>query len=89
MTKLPATGREETDRTVQSYEESAREYDALVDAERPPHIKNALQRLVQCLPPGVFPDSVRSLFVLLLFVLQRSNRFSQRPRLVCRFLGYT
>jgi len=52
MTKLPATGREETDRTVQSYEESAREYDALVDAERPPHIKNALQRLVQCLPPG-------------------------------------
>ena len=39
-------------RTVQSYEGSAREYDARVPARRPPHIEDALRRLVQCLPPG-------------------------------------
>jgi 2-polyprenyl-3-methyl-5-hydroxy-6-metoxy-1,4-benzoquinol methylase len=39
-------------RTVQSYEGSARQYDTLVSAHRPPHIEDALRRLVQCLPPG-------------------------------------
>jgi SAM-dependent methyltransferase len=39
-------------RTVQSYEGFARQYDTLVDAKRPPHIEDALRRLVQCLPLG-------------------------------------
>jgi 2-polyprenyl-3-methyl-5-hydroxy-6-metoxy-1,4-benzoquinol methylase len=38
--------------TIQSYEGSAREYDKLVDPQRPPHIQKALQRLVETLPPG-------------------------------------
>jgi 2-polyprenyl-3-methyl-5-hydroxy-6-metoxy-1,4-benzoquinol methylase len=41
-----------TQRTVQSYEGFARQYDTLVDAKRPPHIADALRRLVQCLPRG-------------------------------------
>jgi 2-polyprenyl-3-methyl-5-hydroxy-6-metoxy-1,4-benzoquinol methylase len=52
MTKLPGSALVNTQRTVQAYEGFAREYDALVDAKRPPHIQDALRRLVQCLPPG-------------------------------------
>jgi 2-polyprenyl-3-methyl-5-hydroxy-6-metoxy-1,4-benzoquinol methylase len=52
MTKLTSTALENMRRTVQSYEGFARQYDTLVDAERPPHIKDALRRLLQCLPPG-------------------------------------
>jgi 2-polyprenyl-3-methyl-5-hydroxy-6-metoxy-1,4-benzoquinol methylase len=52
MTKLTAHALANTHRTVQSYEEFARQYDTLVDAKRPPHIEDALRRLVQCLPPG-------------------------------------
>lgn len=52
MTKPTANALENMQRTVQSYEGFARQYDALVDAKRPPHIEDALRRLVQCLPPG-------------------------------------
>lgn len=52
MTKLTPTEMANTQRTVQSYEGFAREYDTLVNARRPPHIEDALQRLVQCLPLG-------------------------------------
>lgn len=38
--------------TVQSYERHAREYDKLVDPDRPPHIQKALRELVEALPPG-------------------------------------
>lgn len=52
MTKRSAADLENTQRTVQSYEGFAREYDKLVNAKRPPHIEDALRRLVQCMPPG-------------------------------------
>ena len=52
MTKLPASALANTQRTVQSYEGFARQYDTLVSEHRPPHIEDALRRLVQCLPPG-------------------------------------
>jgi 2-polyprenyl-3-methyl-5-hydroxy-6-metoxy-1,4-benzoquinol methylase len=52
LTKLTASALAKAQRTVQSYEESARQYDSLVDAKRPPHIEDALRRLVQSLPPG-------------------------------------
>jgi 2-polyprenyl-3-methyl-5-hydroxy-6-metoxy-1,4-benzoquinol methylase len=52
MPKLTASAVASTRRTVQSYEQFARQYDTLVDAQRPPHIQEALQHLVQCLPPG-------------------------------------
>lgn len=52
MPKPTANAMANTRRTVQSYEAYARQYDTLVDAERPPHIQEALQRLVHCLPPG-------------------------------------
>lgn len=52
MTKLTVESLASAQRTVQSYEGFAREYDRLVDAKRPPHIEDALRRLVQCLPPG-------------------------------------
>jgi 2-polyprenyl-3-methyl-5-hydroxy-6-metoxy-1,4-benzoquinol methylase len=52
MTKLTAGALTDMQRTVQSYEGFARQYDRLVDAKRPPHIEDALRRLVQCLPPG-------------------------------------
>jgi 2-polyprenyl-3-methyl-5-hydroxy-6-metoxy-1,4-benzoquinol methylase len=52
MTKLTESAMAEAQRTVQSYEESARQYDTLVDPKRPPHIQDALRRLVLCLPPG-------------------------------------
>lgn len=38
--------------TVKSYEGFAREYDKLVDPHRPPHIQEALRRLVEALPSG-------------------------------------
>jgi 2-polyprenyl-3-methyl-5-hydroxy-6-metoxy-1,4-benzoquinol methylase len=52
MKKLTAGALANTQRTVQSYEGFARQYDTLVKAKRPPHIEEALRRLVQCLPPG-------------------------------------
>lgn len=52
MTKLSARAQAHTQRTVQSYEGFARQYDELVNAKRPPHIEDALRRFVQCLPPG-------------------------------------
>lgn len=52
MTKLTASALANTQRTVESYEASASQYDTLVDARRPPHIEDALRRLVQCLPLG-------------------------------------
>jgi 2-polyprenyl-3-methyl-5-hydroxy-6-metoxy-1,4-benzoquinol methylase len=52
MTKLTAPFLTNSYRTVQSYEKFAREYDTLVAAKRPPHIEDALRRLVQCLPMG-------------------------------------
>ena len=50
MTKLTASALANTQRTVRSYEGFARQYDMLVNARRPPHIEDALRRLVQCLP---------------------------------------
>ncbi|MBX3620421.1 MAG: class I SAM-dependent methyltransferase [Rhizobacter sp.] len=52
MTQPSAQALAHTQRTVQSYEAFAREYDTLVNARRPPHIEDALRRLVQRLPPG-------------------------------------
>src|SRR5688500_1912918 len=52
MTKPTAGDLANTQRTVQSYDGFAREYDTLVDPHRPPHIEDALRRLVQCLPRG-------------------------------------
>lgn len=52
MTKLTATSLAHTQRTVQSYERFARQYDTLVSERRPPYIEDALRRFVQCLPPG-------------------------------------
>ena len=52
MTKPTASALANTQRTVQSYEGFAREYDTLVNGRRPPHIEDALRRLVQCLPIG-------------------------------------
>jgi 2-polyprenyl-3-methyl-5-hydroxy-6-metoxy-1,4-benzoquinol methylase len=52
MTKPSAPFLTNSHRTVQSYGRFAREYDALVDPKRPPHIEDALRRLVQCLPVG-------------------------------------
>jgi 2-polyprenyl-3-methyl-5-hydroxy-6-metoxy-1,4-benzoquinol methylase len=52
MTKLTGRALVNMRRTVQTYEGFARQYDTLVDAKRPPHIEDALRRLVQCLPLG-------------------------------------
>jgi 2-polyprenyl-3-methyl-5-hydroxy-6-metoxy-1,4-benzoquinol methylase len=52
MTKPSTTAVGSMQQTIQSYEGSAREYDKLVDPQRPPHIQKALQRLVETLPPG-------------------------------------
>jgi 2-polyprenyl-3-methyl-5-hydroxy-6-metoxy-1,4-benzoquinol methylase len=52
MTKPTARFLANSYRTVQSYERSAREYDTLVNPKRPPHIEDALRRLVQWLPTG-------------------------------------
>jgi 2-polyprenyl-3-methyl-5-hydroxy-6-metoxy-1,4-benzoquinol methylase len=52
MTKPTPRSLANSYRTVQSYERFAREYDTLVDPKRPPHIEDALRRLVQCLPKG-------------------------------------
>ena len=52
MTKPTARFLANSYRTVRSYERSAREYDTLVNPKRPPHIEDALRRLVQCLPTG-------------------------------------
>ena len=52
MTKPSATVLAHMQQTVQSYEGFAREYDKLVDAHRPPHIQEALRRLVEALPSG-------------------------------------
>jgi 2-polyprenyl-3-methyl-5-hydroxy-6-metoxy-1,4-benzoquinol methylase len=52
MTNANATALARMRQTVQSYEESAREYDKLVDPQRPPHIQEALRRLVDALPSG-------------------------------------
>ncbi|MDR7272648.1 2-polyprenyl-3-methyl-5-hydroxy-6-metoxy-1,4-benzoquinol methylase [Pelomonas saccharophila] len=52
MAQLTAEALAKTRKTVQSYEGYAREYDSLVAEKRPPHIEDALRRLVRCLPPG-------------------------------------
>jgi hypothetical protein len=55
MTKLTTTALENMRRTVQSYERFARKYDTLVDAERPPHIKDALRWSSHTSAPGRRP----------------------------------
>lgn len=52
MTKPSSDVHARMQQTLQSYEQSAREYDKLVDPHRPPHIQKALQRLVDAVPPG-------------------------------------
>jgi 2-polyprenyl-3-methyl-5-hydroxy-6-metoxy-1,4-benzoquinol methylase len=52
MTKPSTTALARMQLTVQYYERFAREYDKLVDPHRPPHIQEALRRLVEALPLG-------------------------------------
>ncbi|KQU67300.1 MULTISPECIES: class I SAM-dependent methyltransferase [unclassified Rhizobacter] len=52
MTKPSTTAHARMHQTLQSYEGSAREYDTLVDPQRPAHILKALRQLVEAVPPG-------------------------------------
>ena len=52
MTKPSASALARMQQTVRSYEGSASEYDKLVDPQRPPHIQEALRRLIEALPSG-------------------------------------
>jgi SAM-dependent methyltransferase len=50
--KIPASVLKNMDRTIQSYEDSAREYNAIVAGHRPPEIVDALRRMMQFVPTG-------------------------------------
>ncbi|MBJ2157666.1 class I SAM-dependent methyltransferase [Variovorax sp. IB41] len=50
--KIPAPVLENMDRTIASYEASAREYNAIVAGHRPPEIVDALRRMMQFVPAG-------------------------------------
>lgn len=50
--KIPAPVIENMDRTIASYEASAREYNAIVAGHRPPEIVDALRRMMQLVPAG-------------------------------------
>lgn len=50
---MRSTGARSTNRrTIQSYTESVREYDAKVSARPPRHIAGPLRRMMTCVPPG-------------------------------------
>ena len=50
--EIPASVQKNMDRTIQSYEDSAREYNAIVAGHRPPEIVDALRRMMQLVPAG-------------------------------------
>ena len=50
--KIPAPVLTNMRRTIQSYEDSAREYDAIVADHPPPEIEDALRRMMQLVPAG-------------------------------------
>ena len=50
--EIPVSVLKNMDRTIQSYEESAREYNAIVAGHRPPEIVDALRRMMQFVPAG-------------------------------------
>jgi SAM-dependent methyltransferase len=49
---IPAPVLDSMQRTLQSYEASARDYDAIVADHPPPEIEDALRRMVACMPTG-------------------------------------
>lgn len=49
---IPAPVLDSMQRTLQSYEASARDYDAIVAHHPPPEIEDALRRMVACMPAG-------------------------------------
>ncbi|RIX82313.1 class I SAM-dependent methyltransferase [Acidovorax cavernicola] len=49
---IPASVQRHMDRTIASYEASARDYNAIVAGHRPPEIEDALRRMMQCVPAG-------------------------------------
>ncbi|QRF57270.1 class I SAM-dependent methyltransferase [Variovorax paradoxus] len=49
---IPAPVLDSMQRTLQSYEASARDYDAIVADHPPPEIEDALRRMVACMPAG-------------------------------------
>ncbi|BEP33437.1 class I SAM-dependent methyltransferase [Variovorax sp. V59] len=50
--EIPASVLKNMRRTIQSYEGSARDYNAIVAGHRPPEIEEALRRMMQPVPPG-------------------------------------
>ncbi|MDQ0572853.1 SAM-dependent methyltransferase [Variovorax paradoxus] len=50
--KIPDSALKNMHRTLQSYEASAREYNAIVAGHRPPEIEDALRRMMQLVPAG-------------------------------------
>ncbi|MDP9876716.1 2-polyprenyl-3-methyl-5-hydroxy-6-metoxy-1,4-benzoquinol methylase [Variovorax boronicumulans] len=48
----PTPVREHMDRTIASYEASARDYNAIVAGHRPPEIEGAVRRMMQRVPAG-------------------------------------
>jgi 2-polyprenyl-3-methyl-5-hydroxy-6-metoxy-1,4-benzoquinol methylase len=52
MTTVSSTALENTQRTVQSYEGSARHYNTLCDSDPPAFVEDALRRMLQCVPLG-------------------------------------
>ncbi|GER13615.1 class I SAM-dependent methyltransferase [Variovorax boronicumulans] len=49
---VPAPVRKHMDRTLASYEASARDYNAIVAGHRPPEIEDAVRRMMQRVPAG-------------------------------------
>ncbi|PBI83292.1 Methyltransferase domain protein [Variovorax boronicumulans] len=49
---VPTPVREHMDRTIASYEASARDYNAIVAGHRPPEIEEAVRRMMQRVPAG-------------------------------------
>jgi len=49
---IPAPVLDSMQRTLRSYEASARDYDAIVADHAPPEIEDALRRMVACMPAG-------------------------------------
>jgi SAM-dependent methyltransferase len=50
--KIPDSALKNMHRTIESYEASAREYNAIVAGHRPPEIEDALRRMMQLVPAG-------------------------------------
>jgi SAM-dependent methyltransferase len=50
--KISASVQKNMHRTIESYEATAREYNAIVAGHRPPEIEDALRRMMQLVPAG-------------------------------------